>query len=338
MMLAASLLGITSPSQAEEPFQVFINGVQLAVQPTAHEDQLYYPGDELAKALGASFQATPNGYTLNGFPIKPPPLMSGGRAFLTLNSAVKALGGSILRDPVRHQITVTCGGPSGPGGIPYYSADYKTPEQQAEEEREQNLRDAGLASSGVWLSKKRAELTAMYPKTVSVLDRVPQPLDFAMPSHPWSSPNGADPYVMPDGTPKSGGPTSTAMAPSRPAGYLSRTCENGVYRVSVTDAKISEALRGISPDFVAAPGTKYVVITLTEENQSKAPQPTAWFALRDAGGNQYVADYSLSQFPRGQLRARETSTGFIIFQIPSASQPSTLEVLCTPPLVLSLTM
>lgn len=334
LLVSATLLGAPAQILADEPTVVFINGVELGAKPTEIGNQLYFPGDELAKAMGASLSPAGNGgYTLNGLALRTPPMVINGKPFLTLESAAKTLGGSVLRDPVRHMITVTCQAQS-PNGIAYYDKNYKTPEQQATAERDQNLKDAGLGSD-VYLASKRAELQAMYPKTVAVLDRVPEPTDFKMPAHPWVNPDGADPYTMPDGTPPKQAP---AVASVQPNGYLSRMCENGTYKVSISDVKISEALKGISPDLVAPPGSKYVVVTLSEENQTRGQQPTAWFALRDANGTQYVGDYSLSQFSRGALRTRETSTGYIIFQVPSGAQPSALEVLCNPPLSVSLVL
>ena len=331
-----SLWGNPPAARADdpEPIPVFINGVQFGGSPALVGEQIYYPAEELARAMGASLQAGPNGYTLNGIPAKIPPLLIQGKPYMSVMSAAQTVGAAVVKDPVRKMISVTCNMQSVPGGIPYYAADYRTPQQQAQDEHEANL-NATNSPGDVWLGRKRAEMEKLYPKTIKVLDRVPEPIDFKLPEHPWSSANPLDPYTMPDGTPKPP-PMSASVGP--PATYNSRMCENGIYRVSVSDVKISEALKGISPDLVAPAGSKYVVIFLTEENQSKGHMPTAWFALRDANGNQFVGDYGLSQFSRADLRSRESSQGFVIFQIPVGSAPSALEVLCSPPLSLSLVL
>lgn len=315
---------------ADEP-TVFVNGVQLTVPTTVFAEQTYYPAEELAKSLGASFVLNGSSYTLNSTPLVAPPLVLGGKSYITLDSAVKTLGGQLTRDPVRGRIDVVCQTGTAAGGIPYYSKDYKTPEQRKEEalQREEHL---GTADIQTWSRHNKDKLQAMYPTQNPVLNRVPElPSDFHMPAHPNLV--AEDENTTPDGRPLAHNPDPRDQV----APFLARACENGQYRILVSDAKLSEALRGISPDLVAPAGTKYLVVQVTEENISKAALPTAWFGVRDTQGAQYVADFTLSQFNRSPLRPGEITRGYLIFELPVSSQPVSLEVLCTPILSVNLT-
>ncbi len=330
--MAVALL--TLPALASgDAMTVFVNGIQLSVAPTQFAEQTYYPADELATALGASFSQNSAGYCLNGTPVAIPPLVLGTKAYLTLDQAVKALGAQMTKDPVRGRVDVVCQAQTSGGGIPFYSKDYRTPEHQAEETRRKNehLSTSDLAP---WLRDNKEKFHEMEPKQNPVLSGVYElPADLRVPSHPWLKEED-DSILTNDGRPVAANPN---QAPPGPPPFMARACQNDLYRILVSDAKLTERLPGINPDLVAPSGTKYLVVQVTEENMSKVQQPCAWFGVRDAAGNQFLADYGLSQFNRSPLRAGESTRGYVIFQLPSASQPTTLEVLSTPMLSVILT-
>jgi hypothetical protein len=330
---ALTLAVFSAPALAEgDAMTVFVNGIQLTVPITVFAEQSYYPAEELARALGASFSQNAAGYCLNGTPVAVPPLVLGNKAFFTLDQAVKALGAQMTRDPVRGRVDVVCQTQTSVGGIPFYSKEYRTPEQLADEERRkaENLSTSNLGS---WIRDNNGKFKDMMPKQTPLLDRVYEfPSDLKVPSHPWLKEED-DSNLMNDGRPVASHSDHAAGPPP----FMARTCQNDLYRVLVSDAKLTESLPGISPGLVAPSGTKYLVVQLTQENISKTSLPSAWFGVRDLAGNQFLADYSLSQFNRSPLRGGEATRGYVIFQLPAASQPTTLEILCTPTLSVILT-
>ena len=332
--LTAGIVTLMCLSVQADDMPLFVNGVKVDIPHVASGPQTYYPLEELAKAMGVLYSA--EGFLLNGQPLRVSPLMLDGKPWTTAEAACKTVGAVIVRDPVRRMVSITCH-ISTPAGLAYYKEDYKTPEQIQREERRKMLENAGSPGDAL-TEEKWKEWGKMYPTTNKALDRtVRPPVELNIPAHPSMSEED-NAIRVPDGSPDQPSNHHLANHNSQhdPGGFLAKIADNGIYRITVTNVRVAEALKGLGEGVRPQPGHKFVVVYLTEENISKQEQKTAWFALRDQAGNSYAANHGLSQFSQAPLRSREITTGYVIVEIPLGAQPSALELLCNPPLSVSL--
>ena len=324
---------------------VFVNGVKYPDIPMQVAAQTVYPLDTLSKALGVSFSMTANGALLNGLPLKSPPLLVGGRAYTTLDVATRTVGGTMVTDPVRAVVQITCNAKPG-GGFAYYDANYKTPAQQELDEADRKAAAEGhpmKASSDKTYAKAMKENEDKMPSSLKTnlpdidLPETPLPSmsptsnSLELPKAPSTDPNS---YMLKETKPNLA--VNGVSAPIQLNYYQIRTSENGTFKLTVRDVKIAEVLKGLDPPAEPSPGNKFIIIYITEENLTKGYQSPAWFAIHDATGASYDPDRNLSEFSLASMRGHESTVGFLVCQMPVAALPSSIEVLCNPSISLSL--
>jgi hypothetical protein len=346
ILLGGAVLAVAPPrawaEKNHERLTVFVNGVKFEPEPVHASEKdptEYYRLDLLARAMGVPFQMSTYGAILNGKNLLAPPVMIEGRAYQTLDVAVKTVGGTVVRDPVRKVIQVTCKGVNT-GGFAYYAADYKTPEEQAEADANKKYTAEGHPDMAR-LQKQHREQMKAYDKLPSALR--PDTPDFDLPSAPLpdinSNNGGATMPTVPDPNQHSDyrRPAMASMTPPpRAMVYASRSADNRVFKLTVRDVKLAEVLKGVDPPAQPNPGSKFVIVYLTEENLTKSYQTPGWFVIHDMTGASYSPDPNLSEFSLEVLHPHEVTSGFIVCQIPIATLPVAIEVLGNPPLSMSL--
>jgi len=317
------LLLLLAPLAAKET-ELFINGVKAEAVPVTDLGTTYYPVGPIATALGAKLGFNGSYVSLNGQQLNTPPLVIKGEPYLSLDVIATTLGASVERDPVRGIVHLRGAAMTNTPGIPTYTADYKTPEQEEREKRNQMYKNAGIPGE-IMIEEKEEELKKQFPKTVKALDRNKPDITPNWPSHPWISSGGDDP--VPDGSANAPAPTAPKYAS---AGFAHRTGDNGTYKLTVTDVKIAEALRGVNPPQMPKPGHRFIVVFVTQENLTKNRVAPVWFGVRDVAGNLYPAEEAISQFSLATLNTRETTSGYVVCQIPEQAVPVAVELICSP--------
>lgn len=318
------VLLLLAPLAAKET-ELFINGVKADAVPVTDLGTVYYPVAPIATALGVKAAFNGSYVSFNGQQLNTPPLVIKGEPYLALDVIASTLGATVERDPVRGLVHLRGAALSNTPGIPTYTADYKTPEQEEREKRNQMYKNAGIPGE-IMLEEKEEELKKQFPKTVKALDRNKPDITPNWPSHPWISSGGDDP--VPDGSANS--PPENTGPKYASAGFAHRSGDNGTYKLTVTDVKIAEALRGMNPPQVPKPGYRFIVVFVTQENLTKARVSPVWFAVRDVAGNLYPAEEAISQFSMGTLNTRETTSGYVVAQIPQQAVPVAVELICSP--------
>jgi len=336
LVLGLSLMGAFSwPSLADEEPQiktvgwsVYVNGVRSSANSLQYSGQDWFEVDQLVAALGMRLQTSQQGVFVNGQPIKP--VVSVGEVVYTTPDAVaQAIGATVQKDPVRTSLFFQLSN-NNPAGIPYYSADYITPEEEYKRQRRADLAMApGDAMLEEWDEKMAAEWKAKHPFT----PYVPRAADYK--ELPYDSTREMPRLMSKEELLKS--PTFKGEKPTaQPTGYLTRSADNGVFKVTISDVKMAEALKGLKPPLMPQPGYKFLVVNLRLENVSKNRQRAGWFNVRDQNGTPYAANSLYSQFSQGEMQTREITQGYLIFELPVSAQPVALEALVTPALSLSL--
>jgi hypothetical protein len=327
LLFAAPLLADEPPESAA--WSVYVNGVQNGVNTLRHNGHDWFDAQQLAAALGAQLNVGESGFYVNGQQLQQPVVLIGSLPFTTAEAMAKTLSATVQRDPVKRAAYFQLA-KNNPEAIPYYSADYVTP---AEQNRRQRAQDLSLSPGDQMLEEWDEHMAEEWRK-----------------KHPWMPyvPRGADYTQLRYDSKEFKGPvsdeemlanTNTYRQPKaehRPTGYLSRSANNGVFSVTLTDVKLAEALKGLKPPLMPEPGNKFLVVHLRLENVSKSTQRPGWFAMRDQNGTAFLANNLYSQFSQGELRSRQSTSGYLIFEIPMAAQPTSLEAQVTPALNLSL--
>lgn len=337
LLLGLSLLlgpvkGEEAPQSQPQPqtraWSVYVNGVRSGANSLQLSGVEWFDAQQLVSALGYRLQVLPQGCFINGQPLPQPVITVGGMPYTTPEAVAKAVGASVQRDPVRTSVFYQLSA-SNPAGIPYYSADYVTPE---EEYKRQRRKDLSMAPGDVMLEEWDAKMAEEWKRKHPHLTYVPRAPDYAQIQF--------DPNEMPRMMTQEELENPVTYREQRPVaqptGYLERTANNGVFAITITDVKLAEALKGMKPPLLPEPGKKFLVVHLTFENVSKVRQRPGWFNMRDQNGLAYPANSLYSKFPQGEMQTREKSVGFLIFEIPVQAQPTSLEAMVTPALNLSL--
>jgi hypothetical protein len=327
-LLATPLLAEDDPAAITKGWSVFVNGVRSGANSVSVSGQEWFEADQLVSALGMKMQTSAQGVFINGQALQP--VISVGQVVFTTPEAVaKATGATVERDPVRTSLFFQLAN-NNPPGIPYYSADYITP---AEEYKRQRRADLAMSPGDVmledWDEKMAAEWKLKHPHT----PYVPRSPDYKE-MHLDSS--REMPRLMSQEELEKSVTFKGDKPVAQPTGYLTRAADNGVFKVTIHDVKLAEALKGMKPPLLPQPGNKFLVVNLRLENVSKTRQRAGWFNVRDHNGAAYPANTFYSQFSQGDMQTRETTQGYLIFEIPMAAQPVALEALVTPALSLSL--
>ena len=315
-------------NSATKGWSVYVNGVRSGANSVTVSGRDWFEADQLIAALGMKMQTSAQGVFINGQPLTP--VMAVGQIVFTTPEAVaKATGATVQKDPVRNSLFFQLSN-NNPAGIPYYSADYITP---AEEYKRKRRADLAMAPGDVmleeWDEKMAAEWKAKHPFSTYV----PRSPDYV--EIPTDS-SREMPRLMTQEELEKGVTFKSEKAVAQPTGYLQRAADNGTFKVTIQDVKLAEALKGMKPPLMPQPGHKFLVVKLVLENVSKTKQRAGWFNVRDQNGTAYPANAYYSQFSQGEMQTRETTQGFLIFEIPMAAQPVALEALVSPALSLSL--
>lgn len=330
----ALALGLSlSPLAAEEEartqaWSLYANGVRHGVNSTLVSGQLWFDAIQMAAALGVSLQGTPQGWFINGQPLPGPVVVFGGIPYSTPEVLARTVGASVQRDPVRSSLFFQVSN-NNPAGIPYYSKDYIPP---AEELRRKRQQDLSMAPGDVMLEEWDQKMAEEWNRKHPWRPYVPRAADYTQIQFDQSE----MPRIMSEEELRGGVTYKAKEIEHRPSAYMTRSANNGVFQLTLTDAKIAEALKGMKPPLLPQPGFKFVVLNVTLENVSKAQQVPGWYNVRDQNGNPFPANSLYSTLSQGSLRTRETVSGYLIFEIPVASQPIALEALVSPALSLSL--
>lgn len=309
-------------------WSVYVNGVRSSANSVNVSGVEWFEAQMLVAALGMRMQTSQQGVFVNGQPLTPV-IAVGQTVFTTPEGLARATGATLQRDPVRTALFFQLA-PPNTAGIPYYSADYITP---AEEYKRQRRAELNMSPGDVmleeWDEKMAAEWKAKHPFT----PYVPRSPDYK--ELPFDS-RREMPRLMTQEE-LEGGATLKGEKPTvAPSNYLQRSADNGVFKVTIKDVKMAEALKGMQPPLMPKPGNKFLVVNLLLENVSKSKQRAGWFNVRDANGTPYPANSIYSQFSQGEMQVRETTNGYLIFELPMAAQPVALEALVSPALSLSL--
>lgn len=309
-------------------WSVYVNGVRSGANSVNVSGVEWFEAQMLVTALGMRMQTSQQGIFINGQQLTPV-IAVGQTVFTTPEAVAKATGATLQRDPVRTSLFFQLA-PPNTAGIPYYSADYITP---AEEYKRQRRAEMAMSPGDVmleeWDEKMAAEWKVKHPFT----PYVPRSPDFK--ELPYDSTREMPRLMTQEEV--EGGATLKGEKPTiQSSGYLQRTADNGIFKVTINDVKMAEALKGMKPPLMPQPGNKFLVVNLRLENVSKTRQRAGWFNVRDANGTPYSANTIYSQFSQGEMQTRETTNGYLIFELPMAAQPVALEALVSPALSLSL--
>lgn len=327
-------LGLTPLAAEDEEIKtqawsLYCNGVRHGVNGTRVGGQDWFDAIQMAAGLGFRLQAGAQGWFVNGQPMQQPVITIAGVPYTTPEAMARTVGAVVQKDPVRTSLMFQVAN-SNPAGIPYYSADYISP---AEERRRQRRADLAMSPGEVMLEEFDEKMAAEWNKKHPWNPYVPRASDYTE----INFDNKEMPRILTqEELEKSVTYNAKPQVEHRPSGYLTRSANNGVFQIILKDAKIAEALKGMTPPLMPQPGYKFVVLNLTLENVSKTNQHPGWFNVRDQNGTPYPASTIYSQFGQGNMRSRETTTGYLIFEVPMASQPIALELTVTPALSLSL--
>ena len=327
-LLATPLLAEDEEQAVTKGWSVYVNGVRSGANSVTVSGQEWFDAQQLISALGMKMQASAQGVFINGQALKPV-LAVGQVVFTTPEAVARATGATVERDPVRTSLFFQLAN-NNPAGIPYYSADYITPD---EEYKRQRRADLSMSPGDViledWDEKMAAEWKLKHPHTPYV-PRAPDYKEIPLDS------TREMPRLMTQEELEKGVTLKGAKPVAQPTGYLTRVADNGVFKVTLSDVKLAEALKGMKPPLLPQPGNKFLVVNLRLENVSKTKQRAGWFNVRDQNGTPYPANTFYSQFSQGEMQTRETTNGYLIFEIPMAAQPVALEALVSPALSLSL--
>ncbi len=325
LILLVLLLVGPALAKDKENTELFINGVKAEAVPVTDLGTAYYPVGPVATALGAKMTFNGSFVSFNGQQLNTPPLVIQGEPYLALDVIASTLGASVERDPVRGIVHLRGAALTNTPGIPTYTADYKTPEQEEREKRAAMYKNAGMPGETM-LEEKEDEIKKQFPKTVKALDRNKPDITPKWPSHPWISSGGDDP--IPDGS--ANAPPENTGARYASAGFAHRSGDNGSYKLTVTDVKIAEALRALNPPQTPKPGYRFIVVFVTQENLTKNRVAPVWFAVRDVSGNLYPAEEAISNFSMATLNSREITSGYVVCQIPQQAVPVSVELITVP--------
>ena len=328
LLLTAAPLSADDEEAKTKGWSVYVNGVRSGANSVNVSGQEWFDAQQLVSALGFKLQASQQGVFINGQQLTPV-IAVGSVVFTTPEAVAKTTGATVQRDPVRTSLFFQLSN-NNPPGIPYYSADYVT---AAEEYKRQRRADLSMSPGDVmledWDTKMEAEFKAKHP----YYQYVPRSPDYKQ--LPFDSAHEM-PRLMTQEEVEQGATLKGQKPVAQPTGYLTRTANNGVFSVTLSDVKLAEALKGMKPPLLPQPGNKFLVVNLRLENVSKTKQRAGWFNVRDQNGTPYAANTIYSQFSQGEMQTRETTNGYLIFEIPMAAQPVALEALVTPALSLSL--
>lgn len=333
--MLAGILAAT-PLLADQPeppqtaaYSVYVNGVQNGVNSLRHNGQDWFDAQQLAGALGVHLKVGDSGFYINGQPLQQPVILIGNLPFTTAEAMAKTISATLQRDPVRRTAYFQLS-KNNPEAIPYYAADYVTPEEQNRRQRAQDLSlSPGDQMLEEWDEKMAAEWRAKHP----FMPYVPRGADYTQirfDSKEFKGPMTDEEMLNNTNTYRQARPEH------RPTGYMSRSANNGVFSITLTDVKLAEALKGLKPPLMPQPGNKFLVVHLKLENVSKTTQRPGWFSMRDQNGTPFPANNLYSQFSQGELRSKQANSGYLIFEIPMSAQPTALEAQVSPPLNLSL--
>ncbi|MBX3167646.1 MAG: hypothetical protein KF760_09545 [Candidatus Eremiobacteraeota bacterium] len=310
-------------------WSVYVNGVKSAANSVNVNGMDWFEAQQLVTAIGMSFQSNESGAYANGQPIIPI-IRANGVVFTTPEAVAKAAGAVVQKDPVRASIFYQMAA-SNPGGIPYYSADYIPP---AEEYKRQRRADLGMSPGDAmledWDEKMGKAWQEKHPNNNLYVPRSP---DFVE-SLPDSSKEM--PRLLSEEELLAGASYKGQKPTAQPSGYMTRSADNGTFRVTLNDVKLAEALKGMQPPLYPRAGNKFCVVKLSLQNVTKKRQRPGWFAVRGQDGSPYPANQYYSQFSQGEMAPNETNVGFLIFEIPMSVSPVGLDVLVSPALGLSL--
>lgn len=331
LALAVSPLGA---DEAEAPqtsaWSVYVNGLQNGVNAIHYKGMDWFDAQQLAAALGCQLRVGEQGFYINGQPMQPPVVLIGNVPFTTAEAMAKTVSATLDRDPVRHTASFQLA-KHNDGGIPYYSADYVTPE---EEYKRQRAQDMSLSAGDLMLEEWDKQMAEEWHKRHPWMPYVPRAADFRQ--LPFDSKEMRGPLTDEEIADTSNMYRSSTKPQAAANGYLSRTANNGVFSMTVQDVKLAEALKGMKPPLMPQPGNKFLVVRLRLENVSKQAQRPGWFAMRDQNGTPFPANSLYSQFSQSVIGSKQGTSGYLIFEIPLSAQPVALELQVSPPLSLSL--
>ncbi len=338
LALGLSLLSSASLVRADDDeegkvktlgWSVYVNGVKSAANSINVNGIDWFEAQQLVTAIGMSYQANGSGAFANGQPIVPI-IKANGVVFTTPEAVAKAAGAVVQKDPVRASIFYQMAA-SNPGGIPYYSADYVTP---AEEYKRQRRADMSMSPGDVmledWDDKMARAWAEKHPNNNLYVPRSPDFVDGVADS------SKNMPHLMTEEELLKGSSYKGQKPTAQPNGYMTRSADNGTFRVTLNDVKLAEALKGMQPPLYPQAGNKFLVVKLSLQNVTKKRQRPGWFAVRGQDGVPYPANQYYSQFSQGEMAPNETNVGLLIFEIPMSVSPVGLDVLVSPALGLSL--
>ena len=312
-----------------EAWSVLANGASHQVNAYTVKSRNWFDAEDLAAALGYRLQVSTQGFYVQGQPLRQPIVMVGSRPFTTAEAMAQTLSAKVDRDSVRKVASFQLA--SGQvEGIPYYSADYVTPAERAHQQRvADHPEDPGQVMLEEWDEQMAEEWNRKHPFNPYV--RVASDIK------DLKYDKGELPRIMTKEEVEDQTAFRRTDKPYAPAtNYLARSASNGVFRVTVTDVKLAEALKGMQPPLLPDAGNKFLVVHLRVENISKKGQHGFFFQMRDQNGTPFQANDLYSKLPHADMRVNETYTGYLIFEIPMAAQPVALEAQVSPALSMSL--
>lgn len=333
--LALGLFLLAPPGIAEgdenqveaSAWAVYVNGSRNTVNSLTANGQDWFDAQQLAAALGHRLQHQSGTLYVNGQLLQQPIVLLAGNPYTTAEAMARTLGATVQRDSARKIVYLNLAQDNN-GGLPYYSADYITPEEQHKRQRATSLATSdGNRELEEFDERAAREWETRYkhiPYTPMASTLQTPMLDTKEAHHGGTIEDWYNQMDQP-GRPH-----------AKPTNYVTRQADNGVFRMILTDAKVAEVLKGMQPPLYPQPGHKFVVLNLSLENVSKQEQRPGWFNVRDQNGTPYPANSLYSKLPQSVMRSREVSTGFLIFEIPMSAQPVALEATVTPALSLSL--
>ncbi|MBI3925117.1 MAG: hypothetical protein HY319_06220 [Armatimonadetes bacterium] len=330
-LAAAVLLG--TAAQAEAP-DLFVNGLKVNAPAVQRAGLAYYSVEDVARAMGVSYHwdAGSRTLTVHGRKLQGSVEIVDGRPYLPFNQIAQAADATYEVDDVRGVIkaqsssaVVVAQPPQPPPEKPKPRAPGEddpptvAPPPQTEEERAEIYRDAGMPG-GIWLEEREQRMHDLHFKTRPEVMPSNPPVNLDLEPHPWLVSDKQEAENPP---------------PPRPI-YTERSAMNAFYRMAVTDIKEARELKGTQPPAQPRPGHKFVVVYLSLENRTDAPQATGTFGLRDSRGLLHPFHPGLSLFPQGGVGARQICIGYLIAEVPESSYPTTLELAAPVPLSVSL--
>jgi hypothetical protein len=310
-------------------WSVYVNGVKTGANSIQVNGVDWFEAQQLVTAIGMSFQANETGAYANGQPIVPI-IRANGVVFTSAEAVAKAAGAVVQKDPVRSSLFYQMAA-ANPEGIPYYSKDYVPP---AEEYKRQRRAELGMSPGQVmledWDDKMAKAWQEKHPNNNLYVPRSTDYIEGGTDSTKEMPRLMSEEELLADSTYRGQKPSA------QPSGYMTRTADNGTFRVTLNDVKLAEALKGMQPPLFPQAGNKFLVVKLSLQNVTKKRQRPGWFAVRGQDGIPYPANQYYSQFSQGEMAPNETNVGFLIFEIPMSVSPVGLDVLVSPALGLSL--